>query len=120
MVKQYCVDNLAQQHGHQVVRLPPYYCIFNPIELVWSALKRNVRRENKTPSLSAGVIRLVREEVENIGEDLWNKCCQHIKKEEQRMMMTPAIEPFIISLEEEDDDDDEEENGEFENLDFQA
>ncbi|XP_072389297.1 traB domain-containing protein-like [Diabrotica undecimpunctata] len=28
------------QHGHRVLRLPPYHCQFNPIENVWSDSKR--------------------------------------------------------------------------------
>ena len=32
--KQYVCDNLAEQMGHTVLRLPPYHCIFNPIEHV--------------------------------------------------------------------------------------
>ncbi|XP_077516593.1 uncharacterized protein LOC144127212 [Amblyomma americanum] len=32
----YRIDTLAATHGHKVLRLPPYHCEFNPIELVWS------------------------------------------------------------------------------------
>jgi len=32
--KQYVVDELAKKFGHTVLRLPPYYCIFNPIEII--------------------------------------------------------------------------------------
>ncbi|KAF2902615.1 hypothetical protein ILUMI_03572 [Ignelater luminosus] len=31
----YDADRMALEHGHVVVRLPPYYCIFNPIENFW-------------------------------------------------------------------------------------
>jgi transposase len=47
--KQYVVDNIAKKYGHTVLRLPPYYCIFNPIELIWGQLKRRIRRKNKYP-----------------------------------------------------------------------
>jgi hypothetical protein len=36
----YKVDDLIEEHGHKVLRLPPYHCHFNPIELVWSQAKR--------------------------------------------------------------------------------
>jgi hypothetical protein len=36
----YKVDDLIKEHGHKVLRLPPYNCHFNPIELVWSQAKR--------------------------------------------------------------------------------
>jgi transposase len=32
---EYRVDNLAKANNHDVLRLPPYYCVLNPIELVW-------------------------------------------------------------------------------------
>jgi transposase len=34
--KKYAVDEIIEQAGHEVLRLPPYHCIFNAIEMVWS------------------------------------------------------------------------------------
>jgi transposase len=34
------MDELIQEHGHEVLCLPPYDCHFNTIELVWSQVKR--------------------------------------------------------------------------------
>lgn len=28
----YRIDDIAAQHGHEVLGLPPYHCEFNPIE----------------------------------------------------------------------------------------
>jgi hypothetical protein len=36
----YAVDQIIHAAGHDVIRLPPYYCIFNPIEMVRSQAKR--------------------------------------------------------------------------------
>ena len=33
---QYVCDRMALEQGFGVARLPPYYCIFNPIELIWA------------------------------------------------------------------------------------
>ena len=30
----YVIDKIANDHGHRVIRLPPYYCHYNPIELI--------------------------------------------------------------------------------------
>lgn len=38
----YIIDNMAQEAGHKILRLPPYYCIFNPIELICSELQHNI------------------------------------------------------------------------------
>ena len=37
--KQYELDLIAQEKGHRVVRLPPYHCQYNPIELIWAQVK---------------------------------------------------------------------------------
>ena len=44
--KVYAVDDMAKRAGHVVLRLPPYHCIFNAIEQVWSEVKQNARRQN--------------------------------------------------------------------------
>lgn len=41
--KRFFIDELATSKGHQILRLPPYYCIFNPCELLWGLLKEYVR-----------------------------------------------------------------------------
>lgn len=30
----YEVDQILKEHGHEVLRLPPYHCDLNPIELI--------------------------------------------------------------------------------------
>ena len=44
----YVIDELASEHGHEVLRLPPRHCELNPIEMVWSDLKGFVARNNTT------------------------------------------------------------------------
>ena len=38
----YVIDEMAKTHGHEVLRLPPYHCHLNPIELAWGVLKQRV------------------------------------------------------------------------------
>ena len=45
---QYVVDDMALQHEIIVVHLPPYHCALNPIELIWSLVKRHVAEKNTT------------------------------------------------------------------------
>ncbi|XP_037270371.2 uncharacterized protein LOC119161985 [Rhipicephalus microplus] len=42
----YRIDTLAATHGHEVLRVPPYHCEFNPIELVWSQVKGYIAARN--------------------------------------------------------------------------
>ncbi|KAB0805103.1 hypothetical protein PPYR_02073 [Photinus pyralis] len=48
--KVYEIDEIANSYGHRVLRLPPYHCQFNPIELVWGNCKefynKNIGRNN--------------------------------------------------------------------------
>lgn len=35
----YLLDEAAKQRGHTVIRLPPYHCQYNAIELIWAQIK---------------------------------------------------------------------------------
>ncbi|CAH0730236.1 unnamed protein product, partial [Brenthis ino] len=39
----YAVNEMAAQHRITVLRLPPYHCELNPIELIWAQVKRAVK-----------------------------------------------------------------------------
>ena len=38
--EQSAVEEICARHGARIVRMPPYHCDLNPIELVWGYLKR--------------------------------------------------------------------------------
>ena len=44
--KKFAIDSIVFENGHLVLRLPPYHCCLNAIELVWHQLKSKVRRQN--------------------------------------------------------------------------
>lgn len=46
--KMYELDQLANEMGHEVIRLPRYHCQYSAIELIWAQVKREVARNNKT------------------------------------------------------------------------
>ena len=48
----YVIDELAKAYGHEVIRLPPYHCELNPIELCWSQVKGHIKRYNQKFTLS--------------------------------------------------------------------
>ena len=67
--------------GDQVnLRLPPFHCNLNPIELVWAQLKDYVARHNKTFKL-ADVRQLVGEGLLEVTADRW----QGAIRQEQKM-----------------------------------
>ena len=38
----YRLAKIAYKYGHEIVRLPPYHCQLNPIELIWGILKKSM------------------------------------------------------------------------------
>ena len=44
-------SSIAKKSGHEVLRLPPYHCELDAIELVWADIKNFVAKENTTRNL---------------------------------------------------------------------
>lgn len=104
--KVYFVDHCAELNGHTVLRLPPYYCVLNPIELIWAQLKDKVRRTNVAPKFSASVLDLIKEQVKTIGESNWQAVIKHvIKIEEEYKKCLVVVNNIIINLQDNDESD---------------
>ena len=59
--KQYAINSMAEKTGYSILRLPPYHCILNPIELAWNQLKYYVRQLNVYTSKPSKVVDLIQE-----------------------------------------------------------
>lgn len=61
------IERLARRAGCRVLYLPPYSPDFNPIEMIWSVVKRAVRREgprdeqSRRASVTAGLVSVTAE-----------------------------------------------------------
>ena len=42
----YVIDEIAKAAGCEVLRLPPYHCELNPIEMAWAQVKGYIRVHN--------------------------------------------------------------------------
>lgn len=98
----YVCDEMAKGYGMTVLRLPPYHCELNPIELVWGQVKNEVGCKNTTFKLQ-DVKRLLIEALGNVTPSAWQNCIRHIFKEEDKMWeldnhIEITVEPLIISL----------------------
>lgn len=96
------VDVVAKAAGHDVVRLPPYHCEFNPIELIWSQVKGYVAANNTTFTL-AGVEKLLPESINLVTQDKWLRACAHVEKIEEEFwkrdgLIDASLDELIISL----------------------
>ncbi|GBP32387.1 hypothetical protein EVAR_81194_1 [Eumeta japonica] len=47
--KRYVIDEMAAEHRHTVLRILPYHCQYNAIELIWAQVKGYTARNNTTP-----------------------------------------------------------------------
>ena len=96
------METVAKEYGHEILRLPPYHCEPNPIELTWAADKNYVAGENKDMSLDFSG-KTVQEKERRLPEDLWRKCVEHAKKIEENYWESDRIqdnkvEQLIIKL----------------------
>ena len=75
----YIVDEMAKAAGHEIVRLPPYHCELNPIELAWSQVKRYIKENNKLFTLTA-VKKLTFKGFDQVGAEDWKKLIEHVRR----------------------------------------
>ena len=81
------IDNIAKKYGHKVIRLPPYHCDLNAIELIWADEKNYVARENREMTLKS-VEALFRSQ---ITAEKCKKCIEHVKKVELSYWKTDRV-----------------------------
>lgn len=97
----YRVDIMAERKNCQVLRLPPYHCELNPIELVWAQVKHYVAMNN-TRFQKNEMAALIREGYEKVTTENWQNYVEHVKKIEEGMWkadeLQDDLEPFIIRL----------------------
>jgi hypothetical protein len=59
--------------GHDVIRLPPCHCQYNPIKPTWDQINRGVAKMNTTFK-TADMKRLLDEATGNVTSEDWEKC----------------------------------------------
>jgi transposase len=103
-----------------VLRLPPYHCELNPIELIWAQIKNEVASKNITFKLR-DVKPLFQEAVEHVTDENWKKCIEHSKKIENEMRRIGenfgTVPELIISLQDSSSDTSTESDSDKENFD---
>lgn len=109
----YIIDNMAKAAGHTVLRLPPYHCEFNPIELAWAMVKKYVKAKNTTYKLD-DVRQLLNTAIERVTKENWENFIRHVIEEEEKIMKVDDImddiidklEPCILTVSNETSSDD--------------
>ncbi|MCU7801183.1 MAG: transposase [gamma proteobacterium symbiont of Lucinoma myriamae] len=103
-------DNLLREHGHDVIRLPPYHADLNAIELIWGIVKNDVAKKNVGCKM-AEVKKLAEEKFSEVGEKEWANCFSHVEDIERDYWKTDLaveneVENIVISLSSDESDSD--------------
>lgn len=98
---------MLRQHNHEVVKLPPYHCDLNPIEKIWSLVKRRVAEKNVAQDPKQ-IVELTEAAFASITEDDWHIQCNHVKNVEDEYFKNDGLidvemERFIICTENDSD-----------------
>ncbi|CAH0729134.1 unnamed protein product, partial [Brenthis ino] len=100
-VPKYEIDEILGSYGHTVVRLPPYHCDLNPIELIWGIAKRKIAAQNVG---SIDIKEAAERAFGGITESDWRKSCKHVVEIEKsyyqrELTLYHDIEQVVINLE---------------------
>ncbi|XP_064111448.1 uncharacterized protein LOC135218937 [Macrobrachium nipponense] len=75
-LQEYEIDKIARDAGHEVLRLPPYHCEFNPIELIWAQVKNEVKKCNSNPNQTlTNVERITKRAIDKVTAEDRKSCC---------------------------------------------
>ena len=109
--KIYVTDQLIQSHGHLVLRLPPYHCDLNPIELLWGIIKNDVASKNSTFKL-ADMRNLTEQAIQDIPLETIKSTFEHTRKIEETywendgLNNMPTVSQCIVNLQDSSTDSD--------------
>uniref|UniRef100_A0A6P7GVH4 Uncharacterized protein LOC114341267 n=1 Tax=Diabrotica virgifera virgifera TaxID=50390 RepID=A0A6P7GVH4_DIAVI len=107
--KKFVTDQMALKYGHEVLRLPPYHCHYNAIELVWGLAKNFYNKHASKTTDDASVLSLWKESLEQIKAVQWHNCIRHtediIVQSFQTELVIDEVRPLIIRIDNSNSDD---------------
>lgn len=98
--KKYVVDELLREHGHEVLRLPPYHCDLNPIEYIWNLIIQRVADKNIDQS-ERQIEKITRDAISSITAADWKKEVNHVERLQEEYCRSDGLlneRELIISL----------------------
>jgi len=94
----YVVDEEAKKQNKIVLRLPPYHCELNPIELAWSVVKGHVKANNTTFKIN-DVRQLLNDGIQKVTPEMWSNFFSHTIKEEDKLWQIDYISDEMLDEE---------------------
>ena len=107
--KKRIVDEMILSHGHLILRLPPYHCDLNPIELLWGIIKNDIGQRNSSFKLTE-MRKLADQAMNRISLQTIQSTFKHIEGIESTywkkdgLSISPTVNPCIISLQDSSSD----------------
>lgn len=106
MHDKYAIDEMVKSHNRTILRLPPYHCELNPIEMAWSSVKHHVNISNTTIKLD-DVKNLLLEGIERVDATMWKNFIRHTKTLEDKFyeidfiiddMLSAELNPVVLNF----------------------
>jgi transposase len=110
----YAVEKIAEENGILILRLPPYHCDLNPIELVWGWCKRQLRDELSRDDKLKAVMAATKEVFKKLPNEVVRGFFPHVQKTEKRyahldgVLLHDPARPLVIDTEHFEEDSDSE------------
>ncbi|XP_064100794.1 uncharacterized protein LOC135211413 [Macrobrachium nipponense] len=110
----YVVDKIAAENGHEIIRLPPYHCQYNPIEqLIWGQVKSFIAKRNDFKM--ANLSELTKEALDTVPPENWENAVRHaeqlqVEDAAKDILIDKYIDSFIVSLDSSDEESSDEES----------
>ncbi|XP_025204010.1 uncharacterized protein LOC112600897 [Melanaphis sacchari] len=100
--KSFHLDQLALKRGHEVIRFPPYYHQYNPLELIWAQVKDQVKKLNNNFNI-VEIERLTHAALDSMTVCDWDKCVQQAEAVqsqayEKEIRRDTILEPMIRTI----------------------
>ncbi|KAK6050928.1 hypothetical protein COOONC_11567 [Cooperia oncophora] len=98
----YAAEKICEEMGVSLLRLPPFHCFFNPVELCWSHLKQRLNKIGRpTDRLEIVKSRTV-EILGNVTRQLCEGWCREAIREEDSARLKEALDANNNFVEDED------------------
>lgn len=95
------MDKTSYEIGHEIVRIPAYYCQYNLIELIWAQIKGRIATKNWMFEWKDVWI-LLKEALYHVSVKDWRRCVDHAEKLQDNLVKNghrdKILQNFIINL----------------------